>query len=318
MGLLLAIDRRIADNVADLRAGRWDKKSYGKADGLLGSDDGHRRARLDRARASRSGPRRSASRCRRWHKPGTQPVRRGPRRPSSASPCATRSTDLLAHLRHRLPARARRPPRPSDLVDADVPRVNAARRDPAQHLARRRRRRGGPAARPSTPGRCGPGSTCTPTSRAAARPSGPPRSPSTPDVVGTHHIGASTEQAQRATADGVVEIVDAFVAGEARNCVNLAPSRLGSVDADRPPPRPGRRARAGPRPAERGRPQRRAHGEPGVPRAARRRSPPSTSPAPCPTGCSTTSAAIPHVLGVSRRCSPPGDMAPPYEAAGPE
>src|ERR1700712_975661 len=37
MGLLLAIDRRIPDNVADLRAGRWEKKTYGKADGLLGS-----------------------------------------------------------------------------------------------------------------------------------------------------------------------------------------------------------------------------------------------------------------------------------------
>ena len=50
-----------------------------------------------------------------------------------------------------------------------------------------------------------------------------------PNVVGTHHIGASTKQAQLATASGVVEIVDAFLAGEARNCVNLAPSRLGSV-----------------------------------------------------------------------------------------
>src|SRR5215218_1225361 len=40
MGLLLAVDRRIADNVADLRDGRWDKKTYGKAEGLLGSTMG--------------------------------------------------------------------------------------------------------------------------------------------------------------------------------------------------------------------------------------------------------------------------------------
>src|SRR5262245_20730255 len=40
MGLLLAIDRRIPDNVADLREGRWDKKTYGKADGLQGSTMG--------------------------------------------------------------------------------------------------------------------------------------------------------------------------------------------------------------------------------------------------------------------------------------
>ncbi len=50
-----------------------------------------------------------------------------------------------------------------------------------------------------------------------------------PNVVGTHHIGASTQQAQLATAAGVVEIVDAFAGGEALNCVNLAPNRLGSV-----------------------------------------------------------------------------------------
>jgi D-3-phosphoglycerate dehydrogenase len=34
--LLLAIDRRIADNVADLRAGHWNKKLYGKAAGVAG------------------------------------------------------------------------------------------------------------------------------------------------------------------------------------------------------------------------------------------------------------------------------------------
>ena len=50
-----------------------------------------------------------------------------------------------------------------------------------------------------------------------------------PNVVATHHIGASTVQAQRAIAAGVTEIVDAFMSGEARHCVNLDPDRLGSV-----------------------------------------------------------------------------------------
>jgi D-3-phosphoglycerate dehydrogenase len=36
MALILAIDRRIADNVADLRAGKWNKKEYAKAKGLKG------------------------------------------------------------------------------------------------------------------------------------------------------------------------------------------------------------------------------------------------------------------------------------------
>ena len=40
MGLLLAIDRRIADNVADLRTGTWNKKGYSKADGLYGKTFG--------------------------------------------------------------------------------------------------------------------------------------------------------------------------------------------------------------------------------------------------------------------------------------
>ncbi len=35
-GLILALDRRIADNVAELRAGRWDKKEYSQARGLYG------------------------------------------------------------------------------------------------------------------------------------------------------------------------------------------------------------------------------------------------------------------------------------------
>jgi D-3-phosphoglycerate dehydrogenase / 2-oxoglutarate reductase len=39
-GLLLALDRRIADNVADLRAGQWNKGEYGKARGLYGKTIG--------------------------------------------------------------------------------------------------------------------------------------------------------------------------------------------------------------------------------------------------------------------------------------
>ena len=35
-GLILSLDRRIPDNVADLRAGKWNKKEYSKARGLYG------------------------------------------------------------------------------------------------------------------------------------------------------------------------------------------------------------------------------------------------------------------------------------------
>ena len=40
MGLILALDRRIPDNVEDLRAGRWNKKEYGQARGLQGASLG--------------------------------------------------------------------------------------------------------------------------------------------------------------------------------------------------------------------------------------------------------------------------------------
>jgi len=39
-GLLLALDRRIADNVAELRAGKWNKKEYSQARGLYGKTIG--------------------------------------------------------------------------------------------------------------------------------------------------------------------------------------------------------------------------------------------------------------------------------------
>jgi len=35
-GLILALDRRLADSVAELRAGKWNKKEFGKAAGLYG------------------------------------------------------------------------------------------------------------------------------------------------------------------------------------------------------------------------------------------------------------------------------------------
>ena len=40
MALLLALDRRIPDNVADLRAGKWNKKEYSRARGLYGATIG--------------------------------------------------------------------------------------------------------------------------------------------------------------------------------------------------------------------------------------------------------------------------------------
>ena len=38
IGLIIALDRRIPDNVIDIRNGRWNKKHYAKARGLSGEN----------------------------------------------------------------------------------------------------------------------------------------------------------------------------------------------------------------------------------------------------------------------------------------
>ena len=49
-----------------------------------------------------------------------------------------------------------------------------------------------------------------------------------PNVVGTHHIGASTQQAQNATVEETIRVIDAFREGNVINCVNIAKERVGS------------------------------------------------------------------------------------------
>ena len=49
-----------------------------------------------------------------------------------------------------------------------------------------------------------------------------------PSVVGSHHIGASTAQASKAIADGVVEAISSYETGSPLYCVNEAPSGEGT------------------------------------------------------------------------------------------
>jgi len=41
------------------------------------------------------------------------------------------------------------------------------------------------------------------------------------NVVASHHVGASTEQAQAAVADGTVDAIESYRSGAVTNCVNL-------------------------------------------------------------------------------------------------
>ena len=225
MGLLLAIDRRIPDNVADLRAGRWDKKGYGKADGLLGSTMGI----LGLGSIGLGVAERAAAfgiHVQALAKPGRSPH------------TADRVEELGIELRDSMPELLG----DCDIVSLHVPAsaetkhlvddeflhqmkdgailLNTSRGDVVDEAALLKALdagtvRAGLDVFADEPGK-GTASWHSPLAQH-------------PRVVATHHIGASTRQAQRATAAGVVEIVDAFVGGEARNCVNLTPGRLGSV-----------------------------------------------------------------------------------------
>ena len=225
MGLLLAVDRRIADNVADVRRGRWDKKGYGKAEGLLGSTMGilglGSIGFLVAERAAAFGIR-------------VQSVAKDGRSPEAVARADELGITMCASLDDLLAS--------SDIVSLHVPSspdtehlvdeeflarmrpgailLNTSRGDVVDEQALLRalddgRVRAGLDVFADEPG-AGQAEWDSPLARH-------------PAVVATHHIGASTEQAQRAIAQGVVEIVEAFTAGEARHCVNLEPDRLGSI-----------------------------------------------------------------------------------------
>jgi D-3-phosphoglycerate dehydrogenase len=225
MGLLLAVDRRIVDGTVDLRAGHWDKKTYSAARGLLGSTMsilGLGSIGLEvaqRARAFGIDVRALA-------------------KPDRSADVQRRAADLpigmAESLSELLPA--------CDIVSLHLPSSPAtvglvdesflALMKPGSILLNTSRGelidedallkalddhdlRAGLDVFSDEPG-AGSADWSSPLAQH-------------PRVVGTHHIGASTQQAQDAIAAGVVEIVDAFVQGETPNCVNLTPRRLGSA-----------------------------------------------------------------------------------------
>jgi len=231
MGLILALDRRIADNVADLRAGRWNKKEYSKARGLQGQVLGV----LGLGSIGCETIRRAAA----FGMPVVAWSRRFAGADRAASPAELAELDLegaAAQVEIRL---------------APTPAEVAARCDVLTvHVALGAETRGFVDA--GVLGRLKPGATFVNTSRgevvdaaaleAAAREKGLrlgldvfAQEPATgtgefsdplvglPNVYGTHHIGASTDQAQEAIAAETVRIVRSYVeTGRVPNCVNLA------------------------------------------------------------------------------------------------
>jgi len=217
LGLILCIDRNIPDNVIDLRRGTWDKKRYSEAAGLYGRPMGIvGLGAIGLAVAERAAA--FGLRLHVVHKPERSAEARA--RLDALAVEYAESVDALAsgcdilsfHLpaapetRHMIGANLLALVRPGAII------INTSRGDIVDEPALLEAL--------DTKGiRAGldvyadePGSAQAPFDSPLA---------SHPGVYGTHHIGASTAQAQNAVAEGVVEIIESFVGGETLHCVNM-------------------------------------------------------------------------------------------------
>jgi D-3-phosphoglycerate dehydrogenase len=213
--LILALDRRIADNVIELRAGQWNKKEFSKARGLLGCTLGligtGQIGREMVARARAFGMNVVA-----WSRSLTEEAATelGVERRESPKEVARDADIVSVHVALK--------PETRGLIDSgffDAMRegayfVNTSRGDVVDQEALRRAMheknvRAGLDVYASEPA----GATGEFTDDIARE----------PNLYGTHHIGASTDQAQEAIAAETVRIIRTFKeTGRVPNVVNLA------------------------------------------------------------------------------------------------
>jgi D-3-phosphoglycerate dehydrogenase len=214
-GLILALDRRIPDNVSDARAGRWNKKEYGKARGLYGRTLGLvglgriGQEMVSRARAFGM-PVVAWSRSLTEERADELGVARAESPEAVASACDVLSLHLALtdDTRGLVGESVFAAMRPGALF------VNTSRAEIVDQaaLARAVAERGIRAGVDVFEGE---------PSVAAGEVSDPLLS--LDGVYATHHIGASTEQAQAAIAEETVRIVQSYkLTGRVPNVVNLA------------------------------------------------------------------------------------------------
>jgi len=215
MGLLLSLDRRIPDNVVALREGRWAKKELGRARGLFGRT----LAVLGTGAIGREVIRRAQAfglKVRAWSRSLTDAEAQALGVTRADTPVdACRDADavtvhvaLSPETRGLLGREALAALRPGayvlhtargGVVDEDALREAIAERGLRAGLDVYTREPSG-----------GAGVFDDPIA-------------SDPNVYGTHHIGASTDQAEESVAEEVIRIVEAFTrTGRPLNCVNLA------------------------------------------------------------------------------------------------
>ncbi len=226
-GLILALDRRIPDNVAELRAGHWDKKRFSRARGIQGSTLGllgFGNIAQELARRAQAFGMNLVIWARRFESdPDPDLASFGLDATGRAGSVVIAATPAdVAAAAEVLSIHVALGPETRGLVDAQLlgrlregaTVINTSRAEVVDHeaLAAAVRDRGL---------RVGldvfPGEPTTPTGDFSL--------PilALPDVYGTHHIGASTDQAQEAIAAETVRIVRSFKeTGRVPNVVNLA------------------------------------------------------------------------------------------------
>jgi D-3-phosphoglycerate dehydrogenase len=229
--LILALDRRVPDNVAELRAGTWNKKEYSKAGGLYGKTLGL----LGAGNIAQEMIRRAAGF-------GMSVVLWSRRADGEERPMTDREARELGVEEAMRTVTIAIAPGPADVAArADILSVHLALGGGTKGLVGA-----------AVFDRMKPGSFFINTSRgeivdhaalaAAVRSKGiragldvfanEPAGPTgefrdellaLPNVYGTHHIGASTDQAQEAIAAETVRIVRSYAeTGKVPNVVNLA------------------------------------------------------------------------------------------------
>jgi D-3-phosphoglycerate dehydrogenase len=215
VGLVLALDRRIPDNVALLRAGRWDKKGFSEARGLFGRTLALAgMGAIGREVAQRG--RALGMRVVAWSRSLDDRAARalGVERAPDLVALAREADFLSLHLALSKETRGVVSREVLAALRPGAALVNTARaelvdQDALLEEVRSGRIRLGTDVFAGEPEK-GQAEFDSPLARL-------------PGVYGTHHIGASTEQAQDAIADETVRIVETFVrSGSVPNCVNVA------------------------------------------------------------------------------------------------
>ena len=221
-GLLLALDRRIPDNVADLRAGRWNKKVYSQARGLHGRTLGllgFGAIALEVARRARAFGMDVVVWSPRFLRDGAAALTAIPGDVDvtvlpSPEAVAERCDALSLHLALTAETRSFVGPAILGKLRPGALFVNTARAELVDDtaLADVVRTRGVRAAVDVFRGE--PATSSGDFSSALASMAG---------VYGTHHIGASTDQAQETIAAEVVRIIRSYKeTGTVPNAVNLS------------------------------------------------------------------------------------------------